>query len=98
MNAILSILNTFSGPIGSLVEKGILAGVMYLFGLGKIQGDAVGIAASIYAVVSGIFTALVNTQSGKAVSIVETKGNGITVVPVVDARAAGVETVTAPQT
>lgn len=97
MKAILSVLNTFSGPIGGLVEKGILAGVMYLFGLGKIQGDAVGIAASIYAALSGVFTALVNTQTGKAVSIVETQGNGITVVPKLDAYNAGVATVTEPQ-
>lgn len=97
MKMILTLLNQFSGPIGGLVEKGILAGVVYLFALGKINGDAAGIAAALYAAFSGTFTALVNTQSGKAQSIVDTQGNGITVVPKRDAVDAGLTSVTTPQ-
>lgn len=93
MKALLSILNTFAGPIGGLVEKGILAAVMWALGKGYIAGDAAGLAASIYAAVSAVFTATVGTQSAKAQSIVETKGNGITVVPKVEADAAGISSV-----
>jgi hypothetical protein len=97
MKAILSILNTFAGPIGGLVEKGILAGVMWALGKGYIAGDAAGLAASIYAAVSAVFTATVGTQSAKAQSIVETQGNGITVVPKVAADKAGIASVTETQ-
>lgn len=97
MQALLSILNTFAGPLGTLVEKGILAAVMYAAGKGWIAGDVTGIAASLYTVFSAFFSALTNTQTGKAQAIVETKGNGITVVPAAAAREAGLESVTAPQ-
>lgn len=97
MKALLSILNTFAGPIGGLVEKGILAGVMWALGKGYIAGDAAGIAASIYGAVSVLFTSVTGTQSAKAQSIVETQGNGITVVKKADAVVAGIPSVTAPQ-
>ncbi len=97
MKAILAILNTFAGPIGGLVEKGILAAVMYAMGKGWIAGDAAGIAATLYAAVSALFTSVVGTQTAKAQSIVETQGNGITVVPKQAAVAAGIPSVTAPQ-
>jgi len=97
LRSVVSVLNTFSGPIGGILEKGILAGVMYAIGAGWISGDAAGIAASLYAAVSALFTALVNTQTGKAVSIVETQGNGITVVPKREAVDAGLSSVTEPQ-
>lgn len=96
MKAILSILNTFAGPIGGLVEKGILAGVMWALGRGYIAGDAAGLAASIYGTVSALFTGFVSTQTAKAQAIVETQGNGITVVKKADAVTAGIPTVTAP--
>ena len=96
MKAILSILNMFAGPIGGLVEKGILAGVMYAMGKGWLAGDAAGLAATIYAALSAVFTSAVGTQTAKAQSIVETQGNGITVVPKKEADAAGIPSVTAP--
>jgi len=97
MKAILSILNTFAGPIGALVEKGILAAVMYAMGKGWLAGDAAGLAATIYAAVSAVFTSVTGTQTAKAQSIVDTQGNGITVVPKQAAVAAGIPSVTAPQ-
>lgn len=97
MKAILTILNTFAGPIGGLIEKGILAGVMYAVGAGWLKGDAAGIAATLYAAVSVLFQSAVNSQTAKAQSIVETQGNGITVVPKQAAAAAGIPSVTAPQ-
>ena len=96
MKAILALLNTFAGPIGGLVEKGILAGVMYAIGAKWITGDAAGIAATIYATVSVLFQSVVNSQTAKAQSIVETQGNGITVVKKADAVDAGIPSVTAP--
>lgn len=97
MKSVLSLLNTFSGPLGTLVEKAILAGVMYAVGAGWLKGDAVGIAATIYAAVSAVFTGMVASQTGKAQSIVETKGNGITVVPKAAATMAGIPSVTTTQ-
>lgn len=97
LKSLVSILNMFSGPLGTLVEKAILGGVMYAIGAGWISGDAAGIAATIYAAVSALFTAAINTQTGKAGSIVETQGNGITVVPKRDAAHAGIPSVTEPQ-
>lgn len=97
MKTILALLNTFAGPIGGLVEKGILAAVMYAMGKGWIAGDAAGIAATLYAAVSALFTSVTGTQAAKAQSIVETQGNGITVVPKQAAVAAGIPSVTAPQ-
>lgn len=97
MKAVLTILNMFAGPIGGLLEKGILALVMWALGRGYIAGDAAGIAASIYGAISVIFTSVVGTQTAKAQSIVETQGNGITVVPKKEAVAAGIQSVTAPQ-
>lgn len=96
MKSVIAVLNVFAGPLSGLVEKGILAGVMYAVGAGWIKGDAVGITATIYAAVSTVFTAFVNSQTAKAQSIVETQGNGITVVPKSDALAAGLASVTAP--
>jgi len=97
LKSLVSLLNTFSGPIGGLVEKGILSGVMYASGRGWIGGDVTGLAASLYTALSATFTALTNTQSGKAGSIVETQGNGITVVPKREAVQAGLSSVTEPQ-
>jgi len=94
MQIILDLLNRFSGPIGGLVEKGLLVGITWLFATGEISGDAAGIAASLYAAFSGLFTAFINSQTGKAHSIVTTQGNGITVVPKVAAVAAHVPSVT----
>ncbi len=97
MKSILAILNMFAGPIGGLLEKGILAGVMYAVGKGWLAGDAAGIAATIYAALSAVFTSAVNSQTAKAQSIVETQGNGITVVPKKEAVAAGIQSVTTTQ-
>jgi hypothetical protein len=97
MNFVLDLLNRFSGPIGGLVEKGLLVGVTWAFAQGKISGDAAGIAASLYAAFSATFTALVNTQNGKAHSIVTTQGNGITVVPKQAAVSASIPSVTETQ-
>ena len=97
METIIGLLNKFSGPIGGLVEKGLLVGVTWGFARGKISGDAAGIAASFYTAFSGIFTAVVNSQSGKAQSIVSTQGNGITVVKKVDAVEASIPSVTTTQ-
>lgn len=97
MNTALSLLNALAGPIGGLAEKGILAGCMWALGKGYIAGDAAGLAATLYAAVSATFTAVVNTQKAKAQAIVETQGNGITVVPKAAAVAAGIPSVTAPQ-
>ena len=87
----------FAGPIGGLVEKGILAAVMWALGKGYIAGDAAGLAATLYAAVSAAFTSVVGTQNAKAQSIVETQGNGITVVPKVEAVQAGISSVTETQ-
>ena len=97
LKSVVSVLNMFSGPIGGLAEKGILSGVMYAAGRGWIAGDVTGIAASIYTALSATFTGLINTQTGKAGSIVDTQGNGITVVPKREAVQAGLESVTEPQ-
>ena len=97
MKALLSILNMFAGPIGGLVEKGIFGLVVYAIGKGWLQGDAAGIAATLYAAFSAVFTSVVGTQTAKAQSIVDTQGNGITVVPKQAAVAAGIPSVTAPQ-
>ena len=97
MKALLSILNTFAGPIGGLVEKGIFGFVTYALGKGWISGDAAGIAATLYAAVSTLFTSVIGTQTAKAQSIVETQGNGITVVKKSDAVEASIPSVMAPQ-
>lgn len=97
LKSVVSLLNMFSGPIGTLAEKGILSGLMYAAGRGWIAGDISGLAVSLYSVLSGTFTALTNTQAGKAGSIVETQGNGITVVPKREAVQAGLSSVTEPQ-
>ena len=97
MKSVFAILNMFAGPIGGLIEKGILASVMYAVGAGWLQGDAAGIAATVYAAVSVLFQSAVNSQTAKAQSIVETQGNGITVVPKQAAVNAGIASVTAPQ-
>ena len=97
LKSVVSLLNMFAGPLGTLAEKGILSGVMYAAGRGWIAGDVTGLAASLYTALSATFTALTNTQTGKAVSIVETQGNGITVVPKREAVDARLSSVTEPQ-
>lgn len=81
MQFLVSLFNTFSGPIGGLVEKGILAAVMWALGKGYIAGDAAGIAASVYAAVSAVFTAVTKSTTGKIVSINTDQQNGVKVVP-----------------
>lgn len=97
LKSVVSILNMFAGPLGTLAEKSILSGVMYASGKGWIGGDVTGLAASLYTALSATFTALTNTQTGKAGSIVDTQGNGITVVPKREAVQAGLSSVTEPQ-
>ncbi len=97
MEFITKLVLQFAGPIGTLVEKGILATVVWLFSIGKISGDAAGIAAALYTAFSLWFTGWTNSQTGKAQSIVTTQGNGITVVPKAAADAASIPSVTAPQ-
>lgn len=93
MQFLASLLSTFSGPIGSLIEKGILAAVMWAFGKGYISGDAAGIAASIYAALSSLYTGIINSRTGKIVAVNTDSGNGVKVVPV----AAPAAPVNAPQ-
>lgn len=95
MSALLTILNMFSGPIGALIEKAILAGVTYLLGAGKISGDAAGIAASLYAALSMVFSAITGTQTAKIQSV-NTATNGVLVVPTTAARNANISPVDAP--
>lgn len=92
MKSLISIFNMFSGPIGALVEKAILAGVMYAAGKGWIAGDVTGIAASIYTAVSTVFTGVINSQTGKIVAINQDGTNGVKVVPA----SASAQTVDAP--
>lgn len=93
MQFLISLFDTFSGPIGGLVEKGILAAVMWALGKGYLAGDAAGIAASIYGAVSALFTAVTKSQTGKIQAINNDSGNGVKVVPV----SAPGPTVNAPQ-
>lgn len=81
MQFLISLFNTFAGPISGLVEKGILAAVMWALGKGYISGDAAGIAATLYAAVSSLFTAVINSQTAKIVSVNTTTTNGVKVVP-----------------
>lgn len=81
MQALVSLFNTFSGPIGALVEKGILAALMYAAGKGWIAGDVTGIAATIYTAVSTLFTGIVNSRTGKIVAVNSDGTNGVKVVP-----------------
>lgn len=97
MEFITKLILQFAGPIGGLVEKGIFGGVVWLLAKGDIQGDAALIAGGLYTAFSGAFTGWINTQTAKATSIVQTQGNGITVVKKADAVEAGIPSVTAPQ-
>lgn len=82
MESIAKLLSTFSGPIGTLVEKGILAGVMYAAGKGYISGDVTGLAATLYAAVSATYTSIISSRTGKIVAVNADTGNGVKVVPV----------------
>lgn len=80
MEMLASLFNMFSGPIGGLIEKGILGGVMYASGKGLIPADMVGgIATAAYTLFSGLFTAVTKSTTGKALSI-NTETNGLKVV------------------
>lgn len=92
MKSLISVFNMFSGPIGALVEKAILAAVMYAAGKGWIAGDVTGIAASIYTAVSTVFTGVITSQTGKIVAINQDGTNGVKVVPA----SASAQTVDAP--
>lgn len=81
MQFLISLFNTFSGPIFGLVEKGILAAVVWAVTKGYIVGDAAVIAASIYGAVSAVFTAVTKSQTAKIVSVNTDASNGVKVVP-----------------
>lgn len=80
MQMLISLFNAFSGPIGSLIEKGILSAVMYAAGRGWIAGDVTGIAASIYTALSGVFTGVINSRTGKIIAVNKDETNGVKVV------------------
>lgn len=80
MQFLISLFNNFAGPIGGLVEKGILAAVVWAIGKGYIAGDGAVIAASIYGAVSAIFTAVTKSQTAKIVAINADATNGVKVV------------------
>ena len=96
MLSMLKLLNLFSGPIGSLVEKAILAGVTYLFASGNISGDAAAVAASLYAAFSAIFSALNGTQTSKIAAINDTASNGVVVVQAAAARRSSISPADGP--
>ena len=81
MQMLISLFTAFSGPIGTLIEKGILAAVMYAAGKGWIAGDLSGIAATLYAAISSLFTGVINSQTGKIVAVNKDETNGVKVVP-----------------
>lgn len=82
MQSIAKLLSNFSGPIGALIEKAILAAVMYAAGKGWIAGDVTGLAATLYSAVSALYTSVINSRTGKIVAVNEDAGNGVKVVPV----------------
>lgn len=76
----LQLLNLFSGPISGMIEKGILAGVMYGVGKGIIPVDsAAGVAAAIFTIGSAAFTGITRTQTAKIQSV-NGADNGVKVV------------------
>ena len=79
MQMLISLFTMFSGPIGTLIEKGVLAAVMYAAGKGWIAGDLTGIAAALYAAISSLFTGVINSQTGKIVAV-NKDDNGVKVV------------------
>jgi hypothetical protein len=95
MSALLTILNMFSGPLGGLAEKGILALVTYLFASGHINGDAGGVAAALYAAFSAVFTAVTRSQTAKIQSV-NAADNGVVVVPQARASTMGLSPVNTP--
>lgn len=94
MQFLIQMFNAFSGPIGALAEKGILSAVMYAAGRGWIAGDVTGIAASLYTALSGVFTGVINSRTGKIVAVNKDDSNGVKVVSVVTTSAPAVN---APQ-
>lgn len=101
MSAILGFLvplfSAFQGPIMGLLEKGILAGVVWLLTTGKLDvTQAPGIAAAAYTLVSGLITLVTKTQTAAIASVNNTKTNGVVVVPAAAARSAQIEPATAP--
>jgi hypothetical protein len=96
MQTVISLLNMFAGPISGLVEKGLLAGVVWFLtrtGLGV--DNAPQIAAELYALFSVIFTAITKTQTAKIQSVNGAQ-NGVLVVPTQQANNAGIARVNAP--
>lgn len=89
MNLLLTAINLFSGPFSSLIEKGILSAVMFAVGKGWVAaGDATGIAAAVYTVVSGLYTGIKATQTAK-IQDVNATTNGVLVVATAAAQRAG---------
>ncbi len=87
------LIATFGKPIMSVVEKGILAGVMWGMGKGYISGDAGAIAASLYGAVSVFAQGFVNTQNVK-IADVNTAENGVRVVDTDAAKRAAIPAAT----
>lgn len=82
MQFLISLFNTFSGPIGGLIEKSILSCFMFAAGKGWIPADTVGtLATAAYTLFSGLFTAVTKSQTGKIVSVNKDATNGVKVVP-----------------
>lgn len=81
MQFLVWLFNNFSGPIGGLVEKAILSGFMYAAGAGWIPADTVGtLATAAYTLLSGLFTAVTKSQTGKIIAINKDETNGVKVV------------------
>lgn len=99
MNVILAYLvplfAAFRSPIMALLEKGCLMLITWLYATGKIQGDAAGAAAALYAFLSAVISAVTGTQT---VAIAQINGgtNGVRVVATEDAKAAGIPAVQEP--
>lgn len=87
LKTIIGLLMPFKGPIGGLIEKGMLAAVAYLIGKGIIVGDAATIAGALYAAFSVLVTSVLGTQTADIKRINDTEGNGVRVVSAADARA-----------
>lgn len=75
-------INQFSGPLGGMLEKGVLAFFMFAAGKGWIPGDSVApLAAALYGFLSLSFTAAVQSETAKIQAINANETNGVKVVP-----------------
>lgn len=96
----LTIVKLFSGPLGNIITTGMAtasgAAITYAVQKGVAVETATAVVGAVGFIIATAINAATGTQIVQIQNVRENQTNGVTVVPVVEARRAGIPSVDQP--